>query len=105
MQQLATVQYLHSQGCQWPEGLLENASRSGFFELERWCYEHACRFTGTSANESTRRAAQSGNVARMASLLQLPGLELHKGIMCWAATLGHKDMCKYLHEQQCPWDM
>jgi hypothetical protein len=102
---LAEVQYLYRQGCKWPEGLLESASESGYFELERWWYEHGCPLEGTFANEATRRAAQSGNVARMASLLQLPGIELHEGIMCWAATLGHKDMCKYLHEQQCPWDM
>eukprot|EP00953_Heterococcus_sp_UTEX-ZZ885_P002156 1680-Heterococcus_DN1.PRE.2 len=101
---LAEVQYLYRQGCKWPEGLLESASESGYFELERCCYEHGCPLEGTFANEATRRAAQSGNVARMASLLQLPGIELHEGIMCWAATLGHKDMCKYLHEQQCPWD-
>jgi hypothetical protein len=100
----AEVQFLHNEGCDWPSGLLENASKSGFFELERWCYMHGCPFEHAIASETLRHAAQSGSIPLMASLLQQPGTELHEGLMCWAATKGRTVMCQYLHSRQCPWD-
>jgi hypothetical protein len=57
---LAEMQFLHSQGCYWPSGLLENASDSVYCELVRWCYEHGYRFQ--DAKHHLRYAAKTGNL-------------------------------------------
>jgi hypothetical protein len=58
---LAEVQYLHNQGCPWPEHFLEFAASSGYFELVRWCYEHGCffilRITSVIQHCTTQRRA------------------------------------------------
>jgi hypothetical protein len=100
---LAEVQYLHNQGCPWSSSLLEKAARDGHFELLRWCYEHGCPFLDPIAR-APAYAAQSGNVELMAWVLQLPGAQLSEAVMKAAVSHGYTDMCKYLHEQQCPWD-
>jgi Ankyrin repeats (3 copies) len=99
---LAEVQYLHSQGCPWSSSLLERAANSGDFELLRWCYEQGCAWQ--SAAGAPRQAVQSGNVELMAWVLQLPGTQLSTYVMRAAALKGHTDICRYLLEQQCPWD-
>jgi hypothetical protein len=38
---LAEVQYVHSQGCGWPDYLRDEAASSEHFELLRWCDEHS----------------------------------------------------------------
>jgi hypothetical protein len=48
--------------------------------------------------------AESGNVELMAWVLQLPGARLGRHVMEAAAVTGSVAMCKYLHEQQCPWN-
>jgi hypothetical protein len=98
---LAEVQYLHSQGCDWPSGLLEAAAGRGYFELLRWCYEHGCPWNTVAA--ATLYAAKSGNVELMAWVLQQSGTRLSEAAMGVAALKGHTALCKYLYAQQCPW--
>jgi hypothetical protein len=99
---LAEVQYLHSQGCAWPEQLLEYAARSGHFELLRWCHEHGCDWH--MVNWATTCAAQSGNVELMAWVLEQPGAELTENVMRIAVSKKYTAMCQYLLSQRCPWD-
>jgi hypothetical protein len=99
---LAELQYLHSQGCVWPLGLLEVAATSGHLELLRWCHEHGCPFR--EVRMAPAHAAQSGNVELMAWVLQQPGTQLSVHAMKAAAVAGRLAMCKCLYAQQCPWD-
>jgi hypothetical protein len=98
---LAEVQYLHSQGCPWPPRPLDDATRRGYFDLVRWCHEQGCPFWDNRS--AARNAAESGDVAQMAWVLQQPGTRLCERAMKAAAMEGHTAMCHYLHEQQCPW--
>jgi hypothetical protein len=100
--QVAVVQYLYRQGCPWPWRLLETAVSTGYLELVRWCYEHECRFV--DASMASLNAAASGNVQLMAWLLQQPGTHLSGMVMHIAVEHGHTDLCRFLREQQCPWD-
>jgi hypothetical protein len=97
---LLEVQYLHSQGCPWPSGLLEEAAAMGDFELVRWCYEHGCPW---DASRAAIYAAHSSNVELMEWVLQQPGTQLCMNAMCVAVWQSSAAMCQYLHTQQCPW--
>jgi hypothetical protein len=99
---LAEVQYLHERGCPWPMNLLEETASHGQCELVRWYHEQGCPWQDIS--KAPDYAAESGNVELMAWVMQLPGTQLSEAVMKAAASKGHSDMCKYLHEQQCPWD-
>jgi hypothetical protein len=99
---LAEVQYLYLQSCPWPLNLLEEAASNGFLELLRWCYELGCPWGDASA--ATRYAAESGNVELMAWVLQQSGTQLSDDVMRTAAAKGYIDMCRYLYQQQCPWN-
>jgi hypothetical protein len=101
LNKLAEVQYLHSKGCDWPVGLLEEAASKGYFELLRWCYEHGCPFDDDDC--VTVNAADSGNVELMAWVLQQPGTKLYSKAMSNAALRGDLAMCQFLYEQKCPW--
>jgi hypothetical protein len=59
---LLVAQYLHSQGCNWPEQMLELVS--GAFGVVRWCYEHCCEFE--RPEDVVDYAAESGNIELMA---------------------------------------
>jgi hypothetical protein len=100
--ELAVVQYLHSEGCPWAYTLLETACASGHYELVRWCHEHDCPWDDVAW--ATYYATKSGNVELMAWILQQPGASLSEAVMSRAASKGHTAMCQYLHAQQCPWD-
>jgi hypothetical protein len=100
---LAEVQYLHSEGCPWPAWLMERALKSGFVELVRWCYEHGCPWDAAIA-PSCAAETLSGNVELMAWVLQQSDTRLLAEVMRDAAYEGHISMCKYLHQQQCPWN-
>eukprot|EP00953_Heterococcus_sp_UTEX-ZZ885_P011568 6701-Heterococcus_DN1.PRE.1 len=97
---LAEVQYLHSQGCPWPSGLLDAVASRGFYELMRWCYEHGCP---CDASMAPNFAARSGSVELLAWVLQQPGTLLHGDVMRAAASYGHTEVCRFLRSQQCPW--
>jgi hypothetical protein len=90
---LAEVQYLCAQGCPWPSELLSNAVDRGQYELLRWCYEHGCSWPNIA--HAPCQAAQSGNVELMAWVLQQPGTELSRRVMCAAAEMEHTAMCQY----------
>eukprot|EP00953_Heterococcus_sp_UTEX-ZZ885_P035170 18165-Heterococcus_DN1.PRE.1 len=98
---LTEVQYLCAQGCPWPSELLSDAVDRGQYELLRWCYEHGCPWPHIVA--ALIQAAASGNVELMAWVLQQPGTEFSRRVMCAAAEKGHTAMCKYLYAKQCPW--
>jgi hypothetical protein len=99
---LLEVQYLHSQGCPWPCGLLEAAAVMGDFELVRWCYEHGCPW---DASRAAIYAAHSSNVELMSWVLQQPGTQLCMNVMCVAVWQSSAAMCQYLHTQHCPWSV
>eukprot|EP00953_Heterococcus_sp_UTEX-ZZ885_P032499 16973-Heterococcus_DN1.PRE.3 len=82
----AEVQYLHSQGCAWPNLLLEGVVRRGHLDLAHWCHEHGCDLDTTRA---PAWAAESGNVELMAWVLQQPGIRLDEAVMRTAASKGH----------------
>jgi hypothetical protein len=87
---LADVQHLHTEGCSWPELLLERAAGNRQYELVRWCYEHGCPWDTTKA---AYHAAKSGNIE-----------QLQEDVMGAAALQGHAAMCEFLRAQRCPWD-
>jgi hypothetical protein len=93
---LAEVQYLHERGCPWPMNHLEEIASRGYCELVRWCHERGCPWQDISKGPDC--AAASGNVELMAWVLQLPGTQLSEAVMKAAASKGHRDVCKYLHE-------
>jgi hypothetical protein len=99
---LAEVQYLHSQGCALHRRLLDRAANSSNSEVVRWCYEHGYPW---DVRNAPVYAVQSGNVELLAWVLQLPGVRLDRHVMEAAVVKGSVAMCKYLHEQQCPWDV
>jgi hypothetical protein len=98
----AVVQYLHDQGCPWPAWQLEGAAMKGHLELLRWCYAHGCPWR--EASRAPYYAVKSGDINVMAWVLQQPGTQLSKDVMCRSAIKDRAAMCEFLHEQHCPWD-
>jgi hypothetical protein len=100
---LTEVQFLHSKGCAWPVGLLNEAIKKEHCELVLWCHEHGCDSPWHASPRTTGFAAASGNIEPMAWVLQQPGAELSADVMASGAISGKISMRQYLREQQCPW--